>query len=134
MAKIERFEDLTSWQKARELNRLVYQVSKNGNFAKDFGLRDQTRRASVSIMSNLAEGFERGGDKEFGQFLSNAKGSCGEVRSQLYTALDERYLTQSEFERLSQLCAEVSRMISGLMTYLRGSEMRGSKFKEAVGA
>jgi four helix bundle protein len=116
MAKIERFEDLTSWQKARELNRLVYDVSKKGAFAKDFGLRDQRRRASVSVMSNLAEGFERGGDKEFVQFLSNAKGSYGEVRSQLYPALDEEYLTQGEFDELCNLCLDVSRLISGFMT------------------
>lgn len=132
MAKIERFEDLTSWQKARELNRLVYRVAKNSVFAKDFGLRDQMRRASISVMSNIAEGFERGGDKEFIQFLSNAKGSCGEVRAQLYAALDENYLTQSEFNEMNMICIEVSRMLSGLMTYLRRSELRGSKFKEAV--
>ena len=129
MAKIERFEDLTSWQKARELNRFVYNASKKGAFAKDFGLRDQMRRASVSVMSNIAEGFERGGDREFIQFLSNAKGSCGEVRSQLYAALDEEYLTQGEFDELCKLCLDVSRLISGFMTYLRGSELRGSKFK-----
>ena len=129
MAKIERFEDLTSWQKARELNRFVYNASKKGAFAKDFGLRDQMRRASVSVMSNIAEGFERGGDREFIQFLSNAKGSCGEVRSQLYAALDEEYLTQGEFDELCKLCLDVSRLISGFMTYLRRSELRGSKFK-----
>jgi four helix bundle protein len=134
MAKIERFEDLTSWQKARELNRLVYRISKNAAFAKDFGLRDQIRRASISVMSNIAEGFERGGDKEFVQFLSNAKGSCGEVRAQLYAALDESYLTQEEFDELIELCVEVSRMISGMMTYLRRSELRGNKFKEALAA
>lgn len=132
MAKIERFEDLTSWQKARELNRLVYQVTKNNRFAKDFGLRDQIRRASISVMSNIAEGFERGGDKEFIQFLSNAKGSCGEVRAQLYAALDENYLEQDEFNEMNKICMEVSRMLSGLMTYLRRSELRGNKFKEAV--
>jgi four helix bundle protein len=129
MAKIERFEDLTSWQKARELNRFVYNASKKGAFAKDFGLHDQMRRASVSVMSNIAEGFERGGDREFIQFLSNAKGSCGEVRSQLYAALDEEYLTQGEFDELCRLCLDVSRLISGFMTYLRRSELRGSKFK-----
>ena len=134
MAKIERFEDLTSWQKARELNRLVYRVSKNPVFAKDFGLRDQIRRASISIMSNIAEGFERGGDKEFIQFLSNAKGSCGEVRAQLYAALDESYVTQQEFKELSGLCVDVSRLIAGMMVYLRRSDMRGNKFKVAVAA
>jgi four helix bundle protein len=130
MAKIERFEDLNSWQKARELNRLVYAASQNGTFAKDFSLRDQIRRASVSVMSNIAEGFERGGDKEFIQFLAMAKGSCGEIRSQLYTALDENYLRQTEFEELSRLSADVSRLISGMIAYLRRSELRGNKFKE----
>ena len=130
MAKIERFEDLISWQKARELNRLVYKISANGTFVKDFALRDQIRRASISIMSNIAEGFERGGDKEFAQFLSNAKGSCGEVRCQLYAALDEKYLSEVEFKQLSEKSLEVSRLISGFMTYLRRSELRGNKFKQ----
>ena len=130
MAKIERFEDLISWQKARELNRLIYQVSKKGAFAKDFGLRDQMRRASVSIMSNIAEGFERGGDREFIQYLSIAKGSCGEVRAQLYAALDEAYLDATKFKALSDHSIEVSRLISGFMSYLRQSELTGNKFKE----
>ena len=129
MAKIERFEDLTSWQKARELNRLVYDATRKGAFAKDFGLRDQIRRASVSVMSNLAEGFERGGDREFTQFLSNAKGSCGEVRCQLYAALDEKYLSEIEFRELYERSQEISRLISGFMAYLRQSELRGNKFK-----
>jgi four helix bundle protein len=134
MAKIERFEDLASWQKARELNRLIYQLSRSGAMAKDFGLRDQIRRASVSVMSNIAEGFERGGDREFAQFLSNAKGSCGEVRCQLYVALDEEYLTETEFEDLYQRSLEVSRLISGFMAYLRRSELRGSKYKQPTNA
>jgi len=129
MAKIERFEDMKSWQQARELNRDIYRLSKAAIFARDFALRDQIRRASVSVMSNLAEGFERGGDKEFIQFLSNAKGSCGEVRSQLYVALDEEYIKQGEFEALCRRCVEISRLISGFMTYLKTSELRGSKFK-----
>ena len=130
MAKIARFEDLMSWQKARELNRWIYQASKKPAFAKDFGLRDQMRRASISIMSNIAEGFERGGDKEFIQLLSIAKGSCGEVRSQLYAALDEAYLDATEFKELTDRSVEVSRLISGFMTYLRRSELDGNKFKE----
>lgn len=132
MAKIQHFEDLISWQKARELNRLIYKASKNGSFAKDFGLRGQIRRASISVMSNIAEGFERGGDKEFVQFLSNAKGSCGEVRAQLYAALDEGYLTPSEFKELSDRSIEISRLISGFMAYLCQSNLRGNKFKQAT--
>ena len=85
-------------------------------------------------MSNIAEGFERGGDKEFIQFLSNAKGSCGEVRAQLYAVLDESYVTQQEFDELSGLCVDVSRLIAGMMAYLRRSDLRGNKFKEAVAA
>ncbi|MEI8290910.1 MAG: four helix bundle protein [Verrucomicrobiota bacterium] len=125
---------MISWQKARELNRLIYQVSKSGSLAKDFGMRDQMRRASVSVMSNIAEGFERGGDKEFTQFLSNAKGSCGEVRCQLYAALDEKYLSELEFKQIYEQSMEVSRLISGLMAYLKNSELRGNKFKKPAAA
>jgi len=130
MGRIERFEDMMSWQKARELNHRVYEVSGNGSWAKDFELRGQIRGASISIMSNIAEGFERGGDKEFIQFLSNAKGSCGEVRSQLYAALDEHYLTDGQFNDLYSRSVEVSRLISGFMAYLKRSELRGNKFKQ----
>lgn len=131
MASITRFEDLISWQKARELNRLVYRGSRNTAFAKDFSLRDQIRRASVSVMSNIAEGFERGGDKEFLQFLSTAKGSCGEVRCQLYAALDENYLSEAEFTELQERSVEVSRLIAGFMAYLQRSDLRGSKYKQS---
>jgi four helix bundle protein len=131
MAKIERFEDMKSWQKSRELTRRVYDISKRGAFAKDFELRGQMRSASISTMSNIAEGFERGGDKEFLQFLSTAKGSCGEVRSQLYVALDQSYITPVEFDSLSSEAVEVSQLIAGFMSYLRQSELRGNKFKRA---
>jgi len=128
--KIETFEDIASWQKARELTKLIYQHSKRGEFARDFGLRDQIRRASTSIMSNIAEGFERGGDKEFVQFLSTAKGSCGEVRSQLYVAFDQEYLTQTDFDSLRQMTVSISRLISGFMNYLQRSDLRGNKYNE----
>jgi len=129
MAKIERFEDMLSWQKARELTRHVYKHSKQGDFAKDFELRGQMRSASVSVMSNIAEGFERGGDKEFLQFLSIAKGSCGEMRSQLYVALDQSYITEAEFNNLYTGTVEVGRLVSGFMGYLKQSDLRGNKFK-----
>ncbi len=87
-----RFEDLLVWQRARELTRVIYELTQGGAFARDFGLRDQIRRAAVSVMSNIAEGFERGSDTEFGHFLSIAKGSCGEVRCQLYVASDQGYV------------------------------------------
>ena len=129
MAKIERFEDMLSRQKARELTRYVYRLSKQGDFARDFELRGQMRSASVSIMSNIAEGFERGGDKEFVQFLSTAKGSCGEVRSQLYVALDQSYITPAGFDTLHAGTVELGRLVSGFMGYLQKSDLRGNKFK-----
>ena len=100
MATIEQFEDIEAWKKGRELRRAIYHCSRLGAFGKDFALRDQIRRASVSITSNIAEAFERGGNKEFIQFLANAKGSCGELRDQLYAALDERYVSADEFKSL----------------------------------
>jgi len=112
--KIERFEDLIAWQKARELTRAVYQVSQRGAFAKDFGLSGQIQRAAVSIMSNISEGFERGGRGEFHQFLSTAKASCAEVRSQLYVAFDVGYLDQAEFDHLLAQAEEVARIVGGL--------------------
>ena len=127
---IESFEDIESWKKARELTKLVSRHSKRGEFARDFGLRDQIQRASTSIMSNIAEGFERGGDKEFLQFLSTAKGSCGEVRSQLYVALDQDYLTQPDFEELRKMTVSISRLIAGFMKYLQTSDLRGSKYSQ----
>ncbi len=129
MAKIENFEDIEAWQKARELTKQIYALSNDGQFARDFGLRDQIRRASVSIMSNIAEGFERGGDKEFFQFVSLAKGSSGEVRAQLYVALDAGYIDQQTFSRLSDMATQINRMLAGLMKYLRSSELKGSKYK-----
>jgi four helix bundle protein len=127
--KIQKFEDILAWQKARELTKEVYAHSKTGLFAKDFGLRDQIQRASVSIMGNVAEGFDRGGDKEFTQFLSISKGSCGEVKSHLYVALDQQYIAPEEFKRLYNHADEVGRLLAGFMAYLKQSDMRGRKFK-----
>lgn len=129
MSKIERFEDFVAWQKARELCRRVYSSAGAGTFAKDYGLRDQIQRASVSAMSNIAEGFDRGGNKEFIQFLSNSKGSCGEIKSNLYVALDQRYIAQPAFDGLYAQADEVSRLIGGLMSYLRSTDFRGPKFR-----
>lgn len=129
MAGVSGFEEIKAWQKTREMTRMIYQVSKRGDFYKDFGLRDQIRRATSSVMSNIAEGYERDGNREFVQFLSQAKGSCGEIRSQLYMALDQNYLTPAEFEVLKGMASEVSRMISGLMAYLQRSEQRGRKYQ-----
>ena len=112
--KISRFEDLVAWQKARELARDIYRVTDEGRFGKDFALRDQIRRASVSVLSNLAEGFDRASRSEFHQFLVIAKGSCAEVRSQLYIAVDAGYLSEQVFEGLLGQTEEVSRIIGGL--------------------
>ena len=128
MMRIKRFEDIESWKRARALTNEIYKATASGRFVRDFGLKDQIRRAAVSVLSNIAEGFERGGDKEFLQFLAVAKGSCGEVRAQLYVALDQGYVSPDIFERLSKNAAEVSQLISGLMKYLKGSSLRGSKY------
>ena len=112
--KIVKFEDLVAWQKARVLTRAIYQVTRKGEFAKDFGLRNQIQRAAVSIMSNIAEGFERYNPNEFHQFLSIAKASCAEVRSQLYVVLDAEYLDSEEFYSLMLLVKEIGKVIGGL--------------------
>jgi len=124
---IKKFEEIEAWQKARQLTASIYKATSTGPFARDYGLRDQIRRASVSSMSNIAEGFERDGNKEFIQFLSVAKGSTGEVRSQLYVALDAGFLNQTHFNELSVSAEEASRLIGGFMNYLQQSEMRGRK-------
>lgn len=113
-AKIERFEDLIAWQKARELTAEIYRVTNNEKFAKDFGLRNQIRDASVSIMSNIAEGYERYNPKEFHYFLSIAKASCGEVRSHLYVGLDAGYISNEKFAELKFKCEELSKITNGL--------------------
>lgn len=129
MATIRQFEDIEAWQVARELTRAIYTCSNSGPFARDFGLRDQIRRASVSIMSNIAEGFERGGSAEFTQFLAIAKGSAGEVEAQLYVAFDQGYITDEQFEALRQLTASTKKLIAGFMNYLKKSDLRGQKYK-----
>jgi four helix bundle protein len=132
MATIEKFEDIEAWKKARELTAEIYRVTADGNFARDFGLRDQIRRAAVSIMSNIAEGFERGGNREFQQFLAYAKGSSGEVRAQLYVALDAGYIDQMQFAHLSNQAVETSRMINGFMRYLAGTNFKGTRLGSAL--
>ena len=118
MATIRRFEDLEAWCEARALVRAVYTASGNGTFTRDLGLRDQIQRASVSVMSNIAEGFERGGKAEFRRFLAMAKGSAGEVRSQLYVALDGGHLDRPSFDLLYAQTESVSSLIGGPMRYL----------------
>jgi len=112
--KVEKFEDLVAWQKARKLTGRIYKITNEGNFARDFSLKDQIRRAAVSTMSNIAEGFERGGAVEFHRFLVMAKGSCAELRNQLYIALDVAYIQSEAFNLLMQEAIEVGRIIGGL--------------------
>lgn len=121
MAKIDRFEDIQAWEKARELNRAIYEITKNSYFSKDFSLRDQIRKASVSIMANISEGFGRRSKKEFANFLNMAHGSAAEVQCHLYIALDLNYISQEEFEDIYVKTEEVSKMIQGFMKYLKNS-------------
>src|SRR5215210_5634580 len=111
MARIEKFEDIESWKLARVATRLIYRVSSTGAFSRDFALRDQIRRSAISIMSNIAEGFEREGNREFLSFLSIAKGSCAESRAQLYIALDREYISQLQFDDLYRKLDEAGRLL-----------------------
>jgi len=120
MTKIEKFEDIEAWKKGRELAKDIYTVTGKGEFARDYGLKDQIRRAAVSVISNIAEGFSRQTDQEFVQFLHIAKGSTSEVQSQLYLGLDLDYINKEEFERLYDEADQVTRLISGFIKYLKG--------------
>jgi len=129
MSQFQRFEDIQAWQLARELTSKVYAACRVGEFHKDRGLVNQITRACVSILSNIAEGFERNNNKEFVQFLYYAKGSAGEVRAQLYVALDQNYLGDEQFRALYDLCQEISRMIRGLVHCLEKSEITGVRHR-----
>lgn len=122
MGKFKSFEEINSWQKARQFNKRIYEITDNQNFEKDFDLVRQIRRASISISSNIAEGFERNTDKEFIHFLYIAKASAGEVRSQLYLALDLNYIEKIEFEELFNDISDISKLISGFIKYLNDSQ------------
>ena len=125
--KIEKFEDFIAWQKARSLTREIYRVTNLPAFSRDFGLKDQIRRAAVSIMSNIAEGFERGRASEFHQFLSIAKGSCAELRSQLYVALDADYVSEPRFNQLMSMATEVGSVVGGLRLSVERRKALASK-------
>ncbi len=129
MAKIERFEDIEAWKKARELTKIIYEVTSQGQIATDFSLKDQFRRASISIMANIAEGFEREGNKEFRQFLAMAKGSAGEVKALLYVALDAGFMPSEKVHNIMALADETSRLLAGFLRYLKASDKKGSKFQ-----
>ena len=132
MATIKRFEDLEIWQLARKLENLVFLEIEKGKLSKDYKLGDQMNASSGSIMDNIAEGFERGGKLEFINFLGIAKGSCAEVRSQLYRLLDRKYIINEKFTELYKLSEEIASMIGGLINYLNTSEIKGRKFKDRV--
>ncbi len=118
MARIERFEDIEGWKMARELTKRVYIATKQPDFSRDYGLRDQIQRASGSVMHNIAEGFDGGSNAEFAKFLRYAQRSCTEVKSQLYVALDQSYITQVEFEELYDHATQTHAIIGGFIRYL----------------
>jgi four helix bundle protein len=129
MATIERFEEIISWKEARVLNGVIGKMIDSGRFKSNYRLINQIEGSAGSIMDNIAEGFERNGNKEFIQFLYIAKGSCGELRSQLYRALDRDYINQKEFEDLFVQAKKISSLIQKLITYLENTEIKGIKYK-----
>jgi four helix bundle protein len=129
MSTIKKFEDIIAWQKARELSKQIFLITKLEAFSKDFNLKNQIRSSSGSIMDNIAEGFERNGNKEFKQFLSIAKGSCGEVKSQLYRAIDQKYIEEEQFSSAYNLTNEIANSIGKLISYLSKSDIKGSKYQ-----
>ena len=129
MATINKFEDLEVWQKARKLCNEIYPLTLKGTFERDFKLRDQINGSSGSVMDNISEGFERDGKNEFRQFLSIAKGSCGETRSQLYRSLDRNHINEEEFLNLKNQTEEISKQLNNFIKYLNSSEIKGVKYK-----
>ncbi|NIS74117.1 MAG: four helix bundle protein [Deltaproteobacteria bacterium] len=129
MSTFKSFEEIEAWQKARKLSREVYAITRREPFSQDFHLRSQILKSSISVMSNIAEGFERGGTREFQQFLTIAKGSAGETLSHLYVALDRGYITGDVFGMLHAKSIDVIRMLGGLIRYLKKSQLKGYKFK-----
>lgn len=126
--KVERFEDLVIWQQARKLSKEVYEITKSGDFRYDSRFVQQVRAASGSIMDNIAEGFERDGNKEFIQFLYVAKGSCGEVRSQLYRAYDAQFINEETFTRMLNESLSINKGILNFIKSLKTSSVTGKKY------
>ena len=118
--KIRKFEELDIWKRTREVTKCIYQISSTNEFTRDWGLKDQIRRASVSIMSNIAEGFDCGSRREFARFLSISRRSASEVQSQLYIALDQSYIKQADFDKVYREIEEIRRMITSFIKYLKG--------------
>ncbi len=129
MASIQQFEEILSWKAARKLNLEIGQLIREGKFETNFKLINQIEGSSGSIMDNIAEGFERNGNREFLQFLYIAKGSCGELRSQLYRALDRNYITQEQFNSLASQAFQINSLIQNLINYLKNSSLKGPKFQ-----
>ena len=129
MATIKRFEEIEAWEVSRELCDKLSSIIEAGSFRNSYKLIGQIEGSAGSIMDNIAEGFERGGNKEFIQFLYIAKGSCGEIRSQLYRAIDRNYITMAEFDDLSVHAVKISAMIQKLITYLENTPKKGIKYK-----
>ncbi len=130
MASVKRFEDLEIWQLSRLLCNDIFDIIRNTGLNRNFKLANQNEGSSGSVMDNIAEGFERNGNKEFIQFLSIAKASCGETRSQLYRILDRKFINQEKFDKLRSQTEQLSIKISNLMDYLSKSEMKGSKYNK----
>ena len=130
--KTEGFENLVIWKKARELVNQIYAITRKDKFSKDWALVDQIRKAAISVMSNIPEGFERGSNTEFMQFLYIAKASCGELRSQLMIAFDQGYINKDEFDDIYNLARKVAGIIGNFINYLKKTKMKGSKFKYAL--
>lgn len=130
MATIRSFEEIEVWQRARVYAQKIHAQTLHGEFARDFALKNQINESTGSIMDNIAEGFGRGGNREFINFLSYARGSADESRSQLYRAFDRKYLTEVTFQELKTEAHEISKMITGFISYLQSSSVKGSKFQE----
>ncbi len=128
MTSINRFEDLEVWKLAIECADIAYDLTSSGEFSRDYALRDQLRRACISIFSNIAEGFERDGNREFANFLSIAKGSCGEARSQVLFAFKRGYISETQFNELTDRLLQTNNQISGFRAYLLQSDLKGRKF------
>lgn len=130
MPTIKQFEKLAVWQSARKLVNQVYEITRNSDFARDFALRDQIRKAAISVMSNIAEGFDAGYDGEFIRFLGYSFRSAAEVQSQLYTARDQNYLEKGEFESVYDQAVDVRKQIRGLVAYLTESKRKGRQIRD----
>lgn len=129
MASVKKFEDLEVWQLSRQVCSEVYSLTSRGDFSRDYSLKDQIRRAAGSVMDNIAEGFDRGGNEEFKLFLLYSKGSTGEVKSQLYRALDNGYINQEAFENLYSQLENIGGKLTNLIKYLSATQYRGTKYK-----